>query len=457
MPWNWRDHRSGKIEFMPRGNGKCPPQKRSESVGDRSGDLSARLIRGSRRARARTRTTRSTNYCIAARNTGLALMDRWLQQNVRAYELPERVHADVEAVLARFPALRPKSDVYSQSSFSVPLSYSPATAYDDGRAQLLLCLHGLLPISFRGASYNIPIAIWITKDYPRRPPISYVVPTHDLLLRPGTHVDLSGRCDIPYARDWIRKPEVRPISPSLRLLIPFKPCSIAPLLHAMQDLFSRSPPLYAKPKSPPSSSPSSDRPPLPPKPIPSRPLAMPQVRPVFCLLVHHLPHSSLLSSLTRPLAPRPLLVPIPNPPNITDRPSNSLEILPLPSVLITAPQYLRPPCPIHPCQVPRLLPRALTPPSTLTHLPLPWYQLSLVPTCSKTMSLQHNPLPFLHRHAPQIQNSSNYMPRFTTRFDQSFLPSPTSSAQKQIDCVLTSRIFLPASLPSEMRWPESRP
>ena len=85
----------------------------------------------------------------------------------------------------------------------------PFTAYDDGRTQLLLCVHGLLPISFRNASYNIPIAIWITRDHPRVPPIAYVVPTADMLIKAGQHVDHSGRCTIEYVQHWERKSEVR--------------------------------------------------------------------------------------------------------------------------------------------------------------------------------------------------------------------------------------------------------
>lgn len=45
-------------------------------------------------------------------------MDRWLREQATAYEHGERVSVDVEAALARFPALRPKSDVYSPSPFS---------------------------------------------------------------------------------------------------------------------------------------------------------------------------------------------------------------------------------------------------------------------------------------------------------------------------------------------------
>lgn len=84
-----------------------------------------------------------------------------------------------------------------------------AAAYDDGRTQLLLCIHGLLPISYRQSSYHIPVAIWLTRDYPREPPIAYVVPTSDMLVRPGKYMDVSGRCTIEYLQNWARKSEVR--------------------------------------------------------------------------------------------------------------------------------------------------------------------------------------------------------------------------------------------------------
>ncbi|KAG6330299.1 hypothetical protein ID866_8789 [Astraeus odoratus] len=200
-------------------------------------------------------------------STTESLTQRWLRQNVSSYPHQDRVFVDIDAVLGRFTALRPKSDVYT---------------YDDGRTQLLLCVHGLLPICFRGTTYNIPIAVWITRDYPRKPPIAYVVPNQDMLVRPSRYVDVSGRCDIDYVQAWERKSEG---------------CNLSALLEAMQDYFSRSPPLYAKPSPrpapqsgpsvssptprppslhpPPSQSSSPalprdvDRPTLPPKPISS--------------------------------------------------------------------------------------------------------------------------------------------------------------------------------------------
>ena len=82
-------------------------------------------------------------------------------------------------------------------------------AYDDGRTQLLLCVHGLLPIDYRQASYHIPIAIWITRQYPREPPLTFVVPTSDMLVKPSQHMYVSGLCRIEYVLNWEKKYEVR--------------------------------------------------------------------------------------------------------------------------------------------------------------------------------------------------------------------------------------------------------
>lgn len=91
------------------------------------------------------------------------------------------------------------------------LSLTRIQAYDDGRSLLLLCLHGLLPIQYRGASYNIPVAVWLTHQYPTEPPLVYVVPTSDMLVKGGKHIDVSGRCNPAYIHAWQKKSEVHPL------------------------------------------------------------------------------------------------------------------------------------------------------------------------------------------------------------------------------------------------------
>ena len=89
------------------------------------------------------------------------------------------------------------------------MPYVVRTAYDDGRTALLLTLGGTIPINFRGATYNIPIAYWIPHDYPKEPPIAYVVPNSSMLVRPSRNVDNSGLCKPEMLEAWSRKSEVR--------------------------------------------------------------------------------------------------------------------------------------------------------------------------------------------------------------------------------------------------------
>ena len=41
------------------------------------------------------------------------LTQKWLRQNIRPYQLPDVVYAHVDALLGRYPTIRPKTDVYS--------------------------------------------------------------------------------------------------------------------------------------------------------------------------------------------------------------------------------------------------------------------------------------------------------------------------------------------------------
>ncbi|KIJ69427.1 hypothetical protein HYDPIDRAFT_106038 [Hydnomerulius pinastri MD-312] len=232
-----------------------------------------------------------------------SLTQKWLRQNVSSYPQKDRVYVDIDAALTRFTTLRPKADVYT---------------YDDGRTQLLLCVHGLLPISFRGASYNIPIAVWVTKEYPRHPPIAYVVPTQDMLIRPNKYVDVSGQCNIEYLQGWQRKSEA---------------CNLSALLEAMQDQFSRGPPLYAKPKS------SSPRPaPQPAAPSSSR--LSPPPRPTSLSASQSPPVSQSRDDDRPALPPKPGSSPLVVPPRPTTTSGVSTHVPP------QADLYNRPPPPL---------------------------------------------------------------------------------------------------------------
>lgn len=75
-------------------------------------------------------------------------------------------------------------------------------ASENGTPSLLLHLVGTLPVSFRGAVYNIPIDTWIPSAYPLEAPVVYVSPTADMVVRSGQHVTLEGRVYHHYLAHW---------------------------------------------------------------------------------------------------------------------------------------------------------------------------------------------------------------------------------------------------------------
>jgi ESCRT-I complex subunit TSG101 len=49
----------------------------------------------------------------------------------------------------------------------------------------------------------------MTRQYPREPPLAFVVPTSDMLVKSSKYVDVSGLCRIEYISNWEKKYEVR--------------------------------------------------------------------------------------------------------------------------------------------------------------------------------------------------------------------------------------------------------
>ena len=53
-----------------------------------------------------------------------------------------------------------------------------------------------------GNVYNIPIKIWLLGSHPFQPPLVYVTPTSNMVIKPGKHVDCYGRVYLPYLTEW---------------------------------------------------------------------------------------------------------------------------------------------------------------------------------------------------------------------------------------------------------------
>ncbi|EST05126.2 Ubiquitin E2 variant, N-terminal [Kalmanozyma brasiliensis GHG001] len=147
-----------------------------------------------------------------------AVVQKWLRSVLGPYTDRDRVFADIDRTLIAVSSLSPKTEVFT---------------FNDGRTQLLLNLDGTIPVNFRGNTYNIPVAYWIPRDYPREPPMAFVAPTPDMAIRKGPNVDPSGEIGGEYLRRWRNKPEA---------------CNLLDLVHDCQQMFGREPPVYAKPK-----------------------------------------------------------------------------------------------------------------------------------------------------------------------------------------------------------------
>ncbi|XP_072968781.1 protein ELC-like [Typha angustifolia] len=147
------------------------------------------------------------------------------------------------ALADAFPSLHPKSALFT---------------HNDGRAALLLQADGTIPIVFSGVVYNIPAVVWLPENYPRGPPLVFLSPTRDMLIKPHhPHVDRSGHVVVPYLRSWV-----------------FPSSNLVDLVRSLSHLFGQDPPLYTRQSTPnPNPNPNPTPTPSPnpnPTPSPSR-------------------------------------------------------------------------------------------------------------------------------------------------------------------------------------------
>lgn len=152
--------------------------------------------------------------------SSLDLTRDWLRTVLKPYPARDRLVPEVMDILAQRRTLSVKTDAFSQSHFCpfvvrtiTPVTKTDETAFDNGQTALLLLLHGTLPISFRGATYQIPIHIWVPLEYPRMPPLAFVVPTKEMGVRKGREVEPGGRVSEDVVQTWWNSFEVSTSTP----------------------------------------------------------------------------------------------------------------------------------------------------------------------------------------------------------------------------------------------------
>ncbi|KAK9065452.1 hypothetical protein SSX86_014851 [Deinandra increscens subsp. villosa] len=104
--------------------------------------------------------------------------------------------------------------------------------HNDGRSVTLLQSDGTVPMVFQNVTYNIPVLIWLTETYPRNPPLVFVNPTRDMVIRRShPFVNQSGLVWIPYLENWV-----------------FPSSNLVDLARDLSSYFGYDPPLYSVPR-----------------------------------------------------------------------------------------------------------------------------------------------------------------------------------------------------------------
>ncbi|KAF2621137.1 UEV-domain-containing protein [Macroventuria anomochaeta] len=152
-----------------------------------------------------------------------------------------RTYHDATEALSHYPSLSVRTDVYT---------------YENGASNLLLNLSGTLPVTFRGATYGFPVAVWVPYAYPREPPMVYIKPDKDMLVRPGQHVSGDGRVYHPYLAQWAKY---------------WGKSTLFDFLAVLRGVFAKEPPVRSRQPQPQYNAPAQQGPPPVPPPVPPPP------------------------------------------------------------------------------------------------------------------------------------------------------------------------------------------
>ena len=103
------------------------------------------------------------------------------------YQNVSRLRRDMQTLLYNCSTLRPNVNVFQSSSGNITLFY----------------LTGVLPINYQGATYNIPVSIYLDPPYPAQPPRVFVTPTAQMAIKANhKSVDMNGRVYLPQLSGW---------------------------------------------------------------------------------------------------------------------------------------------------------------------------------------------------------------------------------------------------------------
>lgn len=83
---------------------------------------------------------------------------------------------------------------------------------------------------YQDVKYNIPITMWLLEQYPKQPPLVFVTPTREMIIKPRhPYVDASGMVNSLYIQHWV-----------------YPRSNLVELVQSLSVLFGQDPPLYSR-------------------------------------------------------------------------------------------------------------------------------------------------------------------------------------------------------------------
>jgi ESCRT-I complex subunit TSG101 len=152
------------------------------------------------------------------------ILDECLNSLAHIYQQQNipRIRSDVLNLIGNVPTLTPKVG---------------KIMYQNGREVSLLTLSGTIPMYYKGGRYNIPMNFFIVEMYPYHPPMCFVAPSENMIIKPRhRHVNSQGLCYLPYLSQWNAQVS-----------------NLYELVNNLSAVFGQEPPVFQKTSSTPSS------------------------------------------------------------------------------------------------------------------------------------------------------------------------------------------------------------
>lgn len=103
------------------------------------------------------------------------------------YKFHDVAIEELQKINRIFPEMKPTTGTYT---------------FTDSSQRDLLKLIGNIPVMYEGRTYNFPIQLWLIDSFPFTPPICFLRPTSNMVIREGKHVDAKGRIHLPGLHNW---------------------------------------------------------------------------------------------------------------------------------------------------------------------------------------------------------------------------------------------------------------